>query len=71
MRTPMLPAHRRNNMTSRMAARIVVIALLLSPLAAKAAPKDKDDDFPFLEATVAQIHRLEEAGCEIGGSATG
>ena len=49
-------------MTSRMAARIVVIALLLSPLAAKAAPKDKDDDFPFLEATVAQLQAEMTAG---------
>ena len=42
-------------MTSRMAGRILLIALLLAPLAAQAGPKDKDKDFPFLEATVAQL----------------
>ena len=41
-------------MTSRMAGQLIVVALLLSPLAAQADPKDKDD-FPFLEATVAQL----------------
>jgi amidase len=39
-------------MTSRMAGRILVTVLVLSPLAARAEP---DDDFPFLEATVAQL----------------
>ena len=41
-------------MTSRMAGQLIVVALLLSPLAAQADPKD-NDDFPFLEATVAQL----------------
>jgi len=49
-------------MTSRMAARILVVALLLSPLAAKAAPKDKNDGFPFLEATVAQLQAEMASG---------
>jgi amidase len=39
-------------MTSRMAGRILVTALLLSPLAARA---ESDDEFPFLEATVSQL----------------
>src|SRR6201987_3468772 len=43
-------------MTSRMAGRILFIALLLVPLAAQAGSKDKNQDkFPFLEATVAQL----------------
>src|SRR5215469_498006 len=41
-------------MTPRMAGRTLLIALLLVPLVAQAAPKDKDN-FPFLEATVAQL----------------
>jgi len=41
-------------MTARMAGQLIVVALLLAPLAAQADPKDKDD-FPFLEATVAQL----------------
>ena len=41
-------------MTSRMAGRILLMALLLVPLAVQADPKDKDK-FPFLEATVAQL----------------
>src|SRR5260370_21482816 len=50
----MLKRLRRDDMTSRMARQLIVVALLLSPLAAQADPKDKDD-FPFLEATVAQL----------------
>ncbi len=46
-------------MTSRMAGRILVIALLLSPLAARAEP---DDGFPFLEATVAQLQAEMASG---------
>jgi len=43
-------------MTSRMAGRILLIALVLAPLAAQAGSKNKDQDkFPFLEATVAQL----------------
>jgi amidase len=48
-------------MTSRMAGRILLVALLLSPLAASADPKDKDD-FPFLEATVAQLQSEMASG---------
>ena len=47
-------------MTSRMAGRILVTAILLSPLAA-ADPKPKDD-FPFLEATVAQLQAEMASG---------
>src|SRR6202047_2524984 len=50
---------RRNDMTSRMAGRILVTALLLSQLAARAEP---DDGFPFLEATVAQLQAEMAAG---------
>ena len=46
-------------MTSRMAGRILVVALLLSPLAARAG---SDDKFPFLEATVAQLQAEMAAG---------
>jgi amidase len=46
-------------MTSRMAGRILVTALLLSPFAAQAAP---DDGFPFLEATVADLQAQMKAG---------
>jgi len=46
-------------MTSRMAGRILVTALLLSPLAARAEP---DDGFPFLEATVAQLQAEMASG---------
>jgi amidase len=46
-------------MTSRMAGRILVTALLLSPLAARA---QADDDFPFLEATVAQLQARMASG---------
>lgn len=50
-------------MTSRMAGRILLIALLLVPLAAQADSKDKDKDkFPFLEATVAQLQAEMAAG---------
>jgi amidase len=50
-------------MTSRMAGRILLIALLLAPLAARADSKDKDKDkFPFLEATVAQLQAEMTAG---------
>jgi amidase len=48
-------------MTSRMAGRILLIALLLAPLVAYADPKDKDK-FPFLEATVAQLQSEMAAG---------
>src|SRR5882757_689917 len=42
---------------------ILVLALLLSPLAAQADNKDKDkDDFPFLEATVTQLEARMAAG---------
>jgi amidase len=46
-------------MISRMARRILVTALLLSPLAALAQP---DDTFPFREATVAQLQAQMAAG---------
>jgi amidase len=46
-------------MTSRMAGRILVTALLLSTFAAQAAP---DDGFPFLEATVADLQAQMAAG---------
>jgi amidase len=46
-------------MTSRMARRILVTALLLSPLAARA---QSDDGFPFLEATVAQLQAEMASG---------
>ena len=46
-------------MTSRMAGRILVTVLLLSPLAARA---QSDDDFPFLEATVAQLQARMASG---------
>jgi amidase len=42
-----------------MAGRILVTALLLSPLAARAEP---DDGFPFLEATVAQLQAEMASG---------
>jgi amidase len=48
-------------MTSRMAGRILLMALLLVPLAVQADPKDKDK-FPFLEATVAQLQAEMVAG---------
>ena len=48
-------------MTSRMAGRILLIALLLAPLAAQAGPKDKDK-FPFLEWTVAKLQAEMAAG---------
>jgi amidase len=44
-----------------MASGIVFIALLLSPFATQADPKDKDK-FPFLEATVAQLEAEMAAG---------
>jgi len=46
-------------MTSRMAGRILITALLLSPLAARA---ETDDDFPFLEASVAQLQAQMASG---------
>ncbi|HEY0766412.1 MAG TPA: amidase [Steroidobacteraceae bacterium] len=46
-------------MTSRMAGRILVTALLLSSPAARA---ESEDDFPFLEATVAQLQAQMAAG---------
>src|SRR6202790_5096797 len=48
-------------MTSRMAVRILVTALLLSPFAAQAGPDDRDR-FPFLEATVADLQAQMAAG---------
>jgi len=48
-------------MTSRMAGRILLALLMLSPLAAAADPKDKDD-FPFLEATVSQLQHAMASG---------
>ena len=48
-------------MTSRMAGWILLIALLLVPLTARADSKDKDK-FPFLEATVAQLQAEMAAG---------
>lgn len=45
-------------MTPRVACRMLALALLLAPLAAGAAP----DDFPFLEATVAQLQAAMAAG---------
>jgi amidase len=48
-------------MTPRTPGSILVLALLLSPLAAQADNKDKDD-FPFLEATVAQLEAEMAAG---------
>ena len=51
-------------MRPRTAAPILVMALLLSPLAARAAGEDggKDRKFPFLEATVAQLQAEMAAG---------
>jgi amidase len=50
-------------MTSRMAGRILLIALLLAPLAAQGGSKDKDKNkFPYLEATVAQLQAEMAAG---------
>src|SRR5450755_1753676 len=46
-------------MTSRMVGRILVTAVLLSPLAARAEP---DDRFPFLEATVVQLQAEMASG---------
>jgi amidase len=46
-------------MTSRMAGRILVTALLLSPFAARA---ETDDDFPFLEASVAHLQAQMASG---------
>jgi amidase len=46
---------------TRMAGRLLVLALLLSPLAAQADSNDKDK-FPFLEATVAQLQAEMAAG---------
>ena len=46
-------------MTSRMVGRILITALLLSPLAARA---ETDDDFPFLEASVAQLQAQMASG---------
>jgi amidase len=48
-------------MTPRMAGRFLLLALLLAALTAQADPKDKDD-FPFLEATVAQLEAQMTAG---------
>jgi amidase len=44
-----------------MAGRILLVALLLAPLAARADSKDKDK-FPYLEATVAQLQAEMAAG---------
>src|SRR5260370_25912617 len=46
-------------MTSRMAGRFLIRGLLLSPLAARA---ETDDDFPFLEASVAQLQAQMASG---------
>src|SRR5436853_7746192 len=46
-------------MTSRMAGRILVTALLISPLAARA---QINDDFPFREATVAKLQARMASG---------
>jgi amidase len=48
-------------MTPRMAGRFLLLAVLLAALTAQADPKDKDD-FPFLEATVAQLEAQMAAG---------
>ena len=48
-------------MTSRMAGRLFALVLLLAPLAAVADDKGKDN-FPFLEATVAQLQAEMAAG---------
>jgi amidase len=48
-------------MTSRMAGRFFALALLLAPFAAMADDKGKDN-FPFLEATVAQLQAEMAAG---------
>jgi amidase len=48
-------------MTSRMAGRIVALVLLLAPFGALADDKGKDN-FPFLEATVAQLQAEMAAG---------
>jgi amidase len=48
-------------MASRLVGRIFLAALLLTPLAAAADSKDKDD-FPFLEATVAQLQHAMASG---------
>jgi amidase len=48
-------------MTSRMAGRFFALALLLAPFAAMADDKGKDN-FPFLEATVAQLQTEMAAG---------
>jgi len=50
-------------MTPRMAGRFFALVLLLAPFAAMADGKDKDkDNFPFLEATVAQLQTEMAAG---------
>jgi amidase len=48
-------------MTSRMAGRMLLIALLFAPLAARAGGNDKDK-FPYLEATVAQLQAAMAEG---------
>jgi amidase len=48
-------------MTPRMAGRFLLLAVLFAALTAQADPKDKDD-FPFLEATVAQLEAQMAAG---------
>jgi len=48
-------------MATRIAGRILAVALLLSPVAATADKKDHDK-FPFLEATVAQLQAEMAAG---------
>jgi amidase len=47
---------------TRMAGRVLVVALLLSPLLAAQADSDDKDKFPFLEATVAQLQAEMAAG---------
>ena len=48
-------------MTPRMAGRMLLIALLFAPLAARAGGNDKDK-FPYLEATVAELQAAMAAG---------
>jgi len=49
-------------MTARMAGTILVMAGLLAPFAAQAGQNGKEDEFPFLEATVAQLQAKMAAG---------
>jgi len=49
-------------MTARMAGTILVMAGLLAPFAAQAGQNGKEDEFAFLEATVAQLQAKMAAG---------